>query len=187
MKKFIIDGVKVTLKRKTVSDNIMSEEDAIVFFEDFLKEYTDLTTETFKKLSLTEGEFVKFVLSKYKISEKNAFINLNNKFMGKVNTIETYFIKILMSMGYKATELINLTHEELFNIFTYEFYFKVCKENAELAQALAQDLAVFGVDATDAQIYVNNGLPQQEVVEDKPRNEKEDMKNIFKSLEKENN
>ncbi|MGL4449614.1 MAG: hypothetical protein ACRCTZ_00310 [Sarcina sp.] len=186
MKKFIIEGVKVTIKRKSITDNIMSEEDALMYFDDFLNEYTDLTPETFKKISLTESEFITFVLSKYKIAEKNSFISLNNKFMNKVNTIEAYFIKILMSMGYKAIDLMNLTHEELYNTFTYEFYFKICKSEPELARALEQDLVLFGVDPTCAQLYVKNGFPIEDESNNKPVDEKEDMKNIFKSLQENN-
>lgn len=186
MKKYVMNGVTFTLKRKTISDHIISREDAIENYKEFISGYTNLSMLDVQEIPMEKEDFVDFVLSKYSISEKQSFISLNNNFIRKAATVESFFIRVLLTLGYKATELLNLTHAELFNVFTYEFYYKICVAHPEKARAIIEDLVKFGIDLNDATTYVNNGLPQEEVVEEKKTTEKEDMENILKSL-KENN
>lgn len=188
MKKIAINGVTLNLKKKTVLEKVMTKTDAYEFFDVFLKEYLGLNEYPIELSSIEKGEFIDLVLSNYSISNEESFIRASNAFTNRRNTLVGYMMGILCKLNYKVSELINLTQFELFEVFTYEFYLKICPTKPELASAIAEDLVRFGISVDTANKYVSNGLPSStggniEKHEPRKTTEEEDIRELFKNLQ----
>lgn len=194
MKKILILGFEFNVKEKKVNEKIIQKEDAIVFFDSFVKEYTDITD--ISKIPIPKDEFVDIVLSYNSFSEEKNFIRFYNDFHKRNNTLVGFFMNILLELDYKASELLKLTHSQLFDTFTIELYHKVCKKR-ESALIIYEQLVAFGIDKKTALTYINNGLPVSERIDPDSINassetksvksETDEMKNIIEFLKSENN
>lgn len=185
MKKFLLNDTLIGLKKKTISEKIIDKDSAMENFEIFVKEYTDV--EDIAKIDMEKSEFIDFVLANYSVSNTQTFIKYSNAFIKKANTLEGYFIKILMALGYKVTDLIPLTYQELFNVFTFEFYNKICASDPNKAMTIVDDLMMFGIGEDEARVYASNGIPKgvEEETTPKQTTELEDMKTLEQYLKNE--
>ncbi|MGL5717434.1 MAG: hypothetical protein ACRCX2_30755 [Paraclostridium sp.] len=185
LKKLIIENQTFTLKKKTLLEKVMKKEDAVEYFDVFLKEY--LGTEEYT-LEMGKEEFVNLILDQYSISNEKAFVAHSNAFVNRRNTLVGYMMSLLCQLDYKATELIHLTQSELFEVFTLAVYNGVCMKKPELAKNIADDLEALGITKETATVYINNGIPENsaggkiEKVEPRTTTDEEDIRQIFKEL-----
>ncbi|MGL6101066.1 MAG: hypothetical protein ACRC0G_15765 [Fusobacteriaceae bacterium] len=185
MKTLIVEDRVITLKKKTVIEKIMNREDALEFFDIFIKEYAGLDEYDF---IMDEEDFVDLVLSNYSIESEKAFVKLSNAYVARRGTLVGYMIGVLCQLNYKATELIKLTNSELFEVFTLTIYNTVCQTKPEVARNIAKDIVKFGITEGTANIYIENGIPENsgdgktEKSEPRVTTEEEDIRQLFKEL-----
>ncbi|MGL4987629.1 MAG: hypothetical protein ACRCX2_05300 [Paraclostridium sp.] len=186
MKKLIIEGKTFTLKKKTILEPIISKEDALEYFEVFLKEYLG---EAEYGISMDKSEFLDLILSHYSISNESSFTRLSNAYVKRRGTLVGYMLGVLCQLDYKATDLIKLTQSELFDIFTLAVHNTVCVKNPEIAYSISDDLERFGISKNTASVYIQNGIPENsaggkvEKTEPRVTTEEEDIKQLFKDLQ----
>ncbi|MGL6098377.1 MAG: hypothetical protein ACRCZ9_03415 [Fusobacteriaceae bacterium] len=186
MKTLIVEDKTLTLKRKTIFEKTIKREDALEYFDVFIKEYLNLDEYDF---FMDKEEFVDLILSHYTLESEKSFVRHSNAYVARRNTLTGYMIGVLCQLNYKATELLNLTATELFEVFTLTVYNTVCKNNPETARSIAKDLTVFGITEETANIFIENGIPENsgdgktEKVEPRKTSEEEDIRQLFKDLE----
>jgi hypothetical protein len=97
-------------------------------------------------------------------------------------------VNVLCRLDYKVTDLINLTQNELFDVFTIEVYDKICTKKPDVARSIITDLVGYGLSLETATTFIENGIPAStggtnEAHSPRTTTEEEDIKTLFKELE----